>query len=86
LHNNRVAAAAQQVSIDGRVLRLSRLAKPLYPSGFTKAQVIECYIRIAPFLLPHFHNRPVTLKRFPDGVEGQAFYEKDCSALRARMG
>jgi bifunctional non-homologous end joining protein LigD len=72
-----VAAAAQQISIEGRVLRLSRLDKPLYPSGFTKAQVIEYYIRIAPFLLPHFHNRPVTLKRFPDGVEGQSFYEKD---------
>jgi len=72
-----VAAAVQQVSIEGRVLRLSRLDKPLYPSGFTKAQVIEYYIRIAPFLLPHLHNRPVTLKRFPDGVAGQAFYEKD---------
>ncbi len=72
-----MATAAQQVSIDGRVLRLSRLDKPLYPSGFTKAQVIEYYIRIAPFLLPHFHKRPVTLRRFPDGVEGQSFYEKD---------
>jgi bifunctional non-homologous end joining protein LigD len=72
-----VPAAAQQVTIDGRSVRLSRLDKPLYPSGFTKAQAIEYYIRIAPYLLPHFQNRPVTLKRFPDGVSGQAFYEKD---------
>jgi bifunctional non-homologous end joining protein LigD len=72
-----VATAAEQVSVEGRVLRLSRLGKLLYPSGFTKGQVIEYYIRIAPFLLPHFHNRPVTLKRFPDGVDGQSFYEKD---------
>jgi bifunctional non-homologous end joining protein LigD len=72
-----VPAAEQQVTVDGRSVRLSRLDKALYPSGFTKAQVIEYYIRIAPHLLPHFRNRPVTLKRFPDGVAGQAFYEKD---------
>jgi bifunctional non-homologous end joining protein LigD len=72
-----VPAANQQVTIDGRSVGLSRLDKPLYPSGFTKANAIEYYIRIAPYLLPHFQNRPVTLKRFPDGVSGQAFYEKD---------
>jgi bifunctional non-homologous end joining protein LigD len=77
-----VATAAHQVSIDGRVLRLTRLEKSLYPSGFTKAQVIEYYIRIAPFLLPHFRQRPITLKRFPDGVEGQSFYEKDAPDYR----
>jgi bifunctional non-homologous end joining protein LigD len=52
--------------------------KVLYPAGkFTKADVIEYYHRVAPYLLPHFRNRPVTLKRYPNGVFGEAFYEKD---------
>lgn len=68
----------QELAIDGRKVTLSNLTKVLYPeSGFTKAQVIDYYIRISPQLLPHFANRPVTLKRFPDGVHGEAFYEKD---------
>jgi bifunctional non-homologous end joining protein LigD len=69
---------AQHVEIEGRSLALSNLDKVLYPvSGFTKAQVIDYYVRIAPWLLPHFAKRPVTMKRFPDGVQGKAFYEKD---------
>src|ERR1041384_8312193 len=69
---------AQNVEIEGHSLALSNLDKTLYPaSGFTKAQVIDYYIRIAPWLLPHFAKRPVTMKRFPDGVQGKAFYEKD---------
>jgi bifunctional non-homologous end joining protein LigD len=69
---------AQHVEIEGRSLALSNLDKVLYPaSGFTKGQVIDYYIRIAPWLLPHFAKRPVTMKRFPDGVVGKAFYEKD---------
>ncbi|HLG98601.1 MAG TPA: non-homologous end-joining DNA ligase [Bryobacteraceae bacterium] len=69
---------AQHVEIEGRSLVLSNLDKVLYPaSGFTKAQVIDYYIRIAPWLLPHFAKRPVTMKRFPDGAPGKAFYEKD---------
>src|SRR5262249_820339 len=57
---------------------LSNLQKVLYPgNGFTKAQVIDYYIRIAPALLPHLSKRPITMKRFPDGVHGKAFYEKD---------
>jgi bifunctional non-homologous end joining protein LigD len=48
----------------------------LYPeAGFAKAQVIDYYIRIAPVLLPHLKNRPITLKRYPDGVDGFFFYE-----------
>ncbi|MBV9007593.1 MAG: non-homologous end-joining DNA ligase [Verrucomicrobia bacterium] len=59
-------------------ITVSNPDKVLYPAGkFTKAQVVEYYARVAPFLLPHFKNRPVTLKRFPDGVFGEAFYEKD---------
>lgn len=50
----------------------------MYPgNGWTKAQVIDFYIRISPYLLPHFHDRPLTLKRYPDGVGSQAFWEKD---------
>jgi len=52
--------------------------KVLYPAGkFTKADVVEYYRRVAPFLLPHFRDRPVTLKRYPNGVHSEAFYEKD---------
>jgi bifunctional non-homologous end joining protein LigD len=55
----------------------------LYPqTGFTKGQVIDYYIRIAPVLLPHLKNRPITLKRYPDGVDGFFFYEKQCPSHR----
>jgi bifunctional non-homologous end joining protein LigD len=65
------------VSSKGTV-EVSRPEKILYPAGkFTKADVVDYYGRVAPYLLPHFRNRPVTLKRYPDGVFGQAFYEKD---------
>ncbi len=71
------------VEIQGRPLRLSNLDKVLYPaSGFTKGQVIDYYIRIAPFLLPHLQGRPVTMKRYPDGVGGEYFYEKNAPAHR----
>jgi len=62
------------VSIEGRELQLSNLDKVLYPeSGFTKGDVIKYYSVIAPALLVHLKDRPVTLKRYPDGVEGQVF-------------
>jgi bifunctional non-homologous end joining protein LigD len=68
----------QHLTIDGRDVPVTNLDKILYPeTGFTKAQVIDYYIRVAEYLLPHFHNRPVTLKRYPSGVRGQFFYEKD---------
>ncbi|MBV9085399.1 MAG: non-homologous end-joining DNA ligase [Acidobacteriaceae bacterium] len=74
----RKAAAKQELEIGDRRVPVSNLEKVFYPeSGFTKAQVIDYYIRVSEFLLPHMRNRPVTLKRFPDGVRGQAFYEKD---------
>src|ERR1041384_8609295 len=70
------------IDIDGHELKLTRLGKVLYPAGgFTKARVIDYYIRVAPFLLPHLKNRPVTLKRFPEGVFGEYFYEKDAPAF-----
>src|SRR5438552_2793868 len=59
-------------------LQISNPDKVLYPAGkFTKADVARYYERIARFLLPHFRKRPVTLKRYPNGVYGEAFYEKD---------
>src|ERR1700737_1215468 len=66
-----------QVDVEGRQLKLSNLDKVLYPaSGFTKAQVIDYYTRVAPALLPHMAGRPLTLKRYPDGVDSPYFYEK----------
>jgi bifunctional non-homologous end joining protein LigD len=74
-----------EVEIEGRTLSLSNLAKVLYPqAGFTKGQVIDYYVRIAPVLLPHLEFRPLTLKRYPNGVEGAYFYEKNCPAHRPR--
>jgi bifunctional non-homologous end joining protein LigD len=63
--------------VDGRHLSLSNLAKVLYPeTGFTKGQVIEHYARVADVMLPHLRDRAITMKRYPDGVEGQFFFEK----------
>jgi len=71
------------VEIDGRTLSLSNLGKVLYPAaGFTKSHVIEYYTRVAPVLLPHLRDRPLTLKRYPNGVDGGHFYEKQCPAHR----
>ncbi|MPZ80760.1 MAG: DNA ligase D [Actinophytocola sp.] len=68
------------VEVGGRRLRLSNLDKVLYPdAGFTKGQVINYYSRVAPVLLPHLADRPVTLRRWPDGVTGQPFYEKNAA-------
>jgi bifunctional non-homologous end joining protein LigD len=72
-----------EVNIDRRVLSLSNLDKVLYPEvGFTKAQVIDYYTRVAPALLPHLRNRPLTLKRYPNGVDAEFFYEKNCPKHR----
>jgi bifunctional non-homologous end joining protein LigD len=77
------AAKRMEVEVDGRRLSLSNLDKVFYPeTGFTKGQVIEYYTRIAPVLLPHLRGRHLTLKRYPNGVEGQFFYEKQCPSHR----
>jgi bifunctional non-homologous end joining protein LigD len=69
--------------IEGRIVKLSSLAKVLYPKvGFTKGQVIAYYRAAAPALLPHLRGRPLTLKRYPNGVEGKFFYEKQCPPWR----
>lgn len=71
------------VDIEGRHLKLSNLDKVLYPeAGFTKGQVIDYYVRIAPCLLPHLRGRPLTMKRYPNGVGGMFFYEKNCPTHR----
>ena len=72
-----------EVDIDGHRLSLSNLDKVFYPeTGFTKGQVIDYYTRIAPVLLGHLRGRPLTLKRYPNGVTGTYFYEKQCPAHR----
>jgi bifunctional non-homologous end joining protein LigD len=74
---------AVEVEVEGRRLKLSNLDKVFYPAtGFTKGQVIDYYRRIATALLPHLRDRPLTMKRYPDGVEGQFFYEKQCPSYR----
>ncbi|MGB8768807.1 MAG: non-homologous end-joining DNA ligase [Candidatus Korobacteraceae bacterium] len=71
------------VDIEGKHLKLSNLDKVLYPeAGFTKGQVIDYYVRIAPVLLPHLRGRPLTMKRYPNGVSGPYFYEKNCPEHR----
>jgi bifunctional non-homologous end joining protein LigD len=75
-------AAKSSLKIDSTVVPISNLDKVLYPAGrFLKAHVIDYYVRISPFLLPHLKNRPVTFKRFPDGVRGEFFYEKDAPSF-----
>ncbi len=70
------------LEIEGHAVKCTRLNKVLYPQGrFTKAALIDFYVRVAPFLLPHFKDRPVTLKRYPDGVTGEAFWEKDAPSF-----
>ncbi|WP_125776996.1 ATP-dependent DNA ligase [Antribacter gilvus] len=74
-------AASETVEVDGRRLRLSNLDKVLYPaSGTTKGEVLQYLAQIAPVLVPHAANRPATRKRWPDGVEGQMFFQKNLDA------
>ena len=72
-----------QLIVEGKKLSVSNLDKVLYPKvGFTKGQVIDYYIRIAPVLLPHLRDRPLTMKRYPNGVDAEFFYEKNCPSHR----
>jgi bifunctional non-homologous end joining protein LigD len=78
-----MARTESVVEVEGRRLKLSNLGKIMYPdAGFTKAQLIDYYVRIAPVLLPHLRGRPLTMKRYPEGVKGGFFYEKNCPAHR----
>jgi bifunctional non-homologous end joining protein LigD len=74
-----------ELVVKGKKLAVSNLDKVLYPKvGFTKGQVIDYYIRVARVLLPHLKDRPLTMKRYPDGVEGEFFYEKNCPSHRPK--
>lgn len=69
--------------VEGKEVPVSNLQKVLYPAtGFTKGDVIRYYIGIAPVLLPHLQDRALTMKRYPEGVRGFFFYEKNCPAHR----
>jgi bifunctional non-homologous end joining protein LigD len=65
------------VTVEGRELQLSNLEKPLFPTGFTKGDMLDYYARIAPVMLPHLAHRPVTVKRFPNGIGTTGFIEKN---------
>jgi bifunctional non-homologous end joining protein LigD len=74
-----------ELIVGGQTLSVSNLDKVLYPkAGFTKGQVIDYYIRIADALLPHLKDRPLTMKRYPNGVESEFFYEKNCPSHRPK--
>ena len=76
-------AKAQPVEVDGRELTLTNLDKVMYPAtGFTKGEAIDYYARIAPLILPHISGRPMTLKRYPEGVDAGHFFEKRCPKHR----
>jgi len=71
--------ADQTVEVEGRRLKLSNLDKVLYPgTGFTKGEVLDYYVRVAPVLLAHLGDRGLTFRRAPDGVDGQIFFTKRC--------
>lgn len=77
------AKSTTEVEVEGRRLSLSNLDKVLYPeAGFTKAAVIDYYRRVAPALLAHLAGRALTLLRFPDGVDNDGFFEKNCPGHR----
>jgi bifunctional non-homologous end joining protein LigD len=74
-----------ELVVAGRALAVSNLDKVLYPkAGFTKGEMIHYYIQIAPVLLPHLKDRPLTMKRYPNGVEAEFFYEKNCPTHRPK--
>jgi bifunctional non-homologous end joining protein LigD len=76
-------AGSQLVEVDGRELSLTNLDKVMYPAtGFTKGEVLDYYARIASAIIPHLRGRPLTLKRYPEGVEGGHFFEKRCPKHR----
>ncbi|MFI7022988.1 non-homologous end-joining DNA ligase [Micromonospora sp. NPDC049900] len=76
-----MAGERLRVDVAGRTLEVSNLDKVLYPkAGFTKGEVIDYYTRISPVLLPHLHDRALTRIRYPNGVEGNSFFEKNAPA------
>ena len=77
------SSKALWIDVEGREVKLSNPDKVLYPAaGFTKRDLVDYYAEIAPVLLPHLRDRPLTLKRYPDGVEGKHFFEKQSPSHR----
>ena len=76
-------SGSQAIEVEGKRLKLTNLEKILYPAtGFTKGQVIDYYARIAPVLIPQLAGRPLTLKRYPEGVDQEFFFEKNATQYR----
>jgi bifunctional non-homologous end joining protein LigD len=72
---------AWRAEVDGRVLRLSNLTKEYWPGeGITKGDLVTYYYNVAPLILPYLHDRPLTMRRMPDGLAGEPFYEKQVPA------
>ncbi len=77
------AGKASRVEVGGRQLEVSNLDKVLWPAtGTTKGEMLSYYARIAPVLVPHLAGRAITLKRYPDGVDGVSFFEKNCPSYK----
>jgi len=76
------SSKAVDVTVDGRTVRLTNIDKVLYPSGFTKGEVIDYHARISPWIVPHLAGRCITFRRFPDGTDGEGFFEKRCPTHR----
>ena len=73
------AEDVQHVEVDGRVVRLTHLDRVLWPStGFTKGAMLDYYVRIGPVLLPHLRRRPITMWRYPEGVEAKGWWQNEC--------
>ena len=79
----RLPEGALSIVTEGRRLKITNWDKVLYPqTGFTKGMIVAYYARVAPFVLPHLHDRPLTLKRYPNGVDEPYFYEKQSPSHR----
>ncbi|HEY6464695.1 MAG TPA: non-homologous end-joining DNA ligase, partial [Candidatus Acidoferrales bacterium] len=77
-----MAGKTETIDVEGRSVALSNLQKVLYPAaGFSKAQVIDYYVRVSRYILPHLKDRPITLVRYPDGVRGEHFFEKNAPSF-----
>jgi len=75
----RLSDSVQHVEVDGRRVRITHLERVLWPAtGTTKAEMLDYYVRVAPALLPHLRRRPVTLWRYPEGVQAQGWWQNEC--------
>jgi DNA primase len=81
-----MSAAASELRVGKRTLKVTNLDKLLYPrEKFTKGEAIAYYLSVADVIIPHLKDRPLTLKRYPDGVTAKQFYEKQCPPLPAGL-